>query len=178
MVATADGELPFQDYFVRLRCEVSVSGFRFAGVDAAATTTEIDAAFGAPDLRAIVLCPSNPYVSIDPILSVGGMREALSRTRVPRLAVSPIIAGAAVKGPAAKMLRELGQDVSALGVARHYAGLVDGFVIDEADAALAGTIEELGMQVLVAGTLMRDDADRKRLATVCIAFADRVARRR
>jgi LPPG:FO 2-phospho-L-lactate transferase len=178
VVKTADGELAFQDYFVRLRCEVPVGGFRLAGIETAGTTPEIEAALGAPDLRAIVLCPSNPYVSIDPILSVGGMREALAKRPAPLVAVSPIIAGAAVKGPAAKMLRELGQDVSALGVARHYAGLIDGFVIDDADTALAGKIQALGMQVLVTGTLMRDDADRKRLATSCIAFADEMARRR
>lgn len=178
VVKTADGELAFQDYFVRLRCEIPVGGFRLAGIETAGTTPEIEAALGAPDLRAIVLCPSNPYVSIDPILSVGGMREALAKRPAPLVAVSPIIAGAAVKGPAAKMLRELGQDVSALGVARHYAELIDGIVIDDADAALAGKIEALGMQVLVTGTLMRDDADRARLATSCIAFADEMARRR
>jgi LPPG:FO 2-phospho-L-lactate transferase len=175
MVATADGELPFQDYFVRLRCDVAVNAFRFAGIESAVATPEITTALSAPDLRAIVLCPSNPYVSIGPIFSVGGMRNALERSPAPVVAVSPIIAGSAVKGPAAKMLRELGQDVSALGVARHYAGLVDGFVIDEADRSLAAAIEELGMSVLVVPTLMRDDADRRRLAADCLSFADRIA---
>lgn len=178
MVATVDGELPFQDYFVRLRCEVAVSGFRFAGIESATVTSEITTALSAPDLRAIVLCPSNPYVSIDPILSVVGMRDALESSSAPLVAVSPIIAGSAVKGPAAKMLRELGQDVSAFGIARHYGGLVDGFVIDEADRGLAAAIEALGMSVLVAPTLMHDDADRRLLAANCLSFADRIARDR
>lgn len=177
IVATADGDLPFQDYFVRLRCDVPVSGFRFDGIEHARPTQEALAALAAPDLAAIVICPSNPYVSVDPILSVPGMRRAIASTGVPVVAVSPIIGGAAVKGPAAKMMRELGHSPSALAIAQHYAGFVRGLAIDEADRAYAGEIEALGMSVLVTGTLMSSDADRRRLAEECLAFAARLAGR-
>jgi LPPG:FO 2-phospho-L-lactate transferase len=170
VVATPDGDLPFQDYFVRLRCDVPVTGFRFDGIESARPTPEVTAALDDAALAAVVICPSNPFVSIEPILSVPGLREKLGR--VPVVAVSPIIAGQAVKGPAAKMMRELGMPSTALAVAQRYAGLVDGFVIDRADAAQALAIESLGMRVHLTDALMRDDADRARLAAECLAFAE------
>lgn len=171
IVETADGPLPFQDYFVRLRCEVAVKGFRFAGADAARPSPEVAAALRSPDLAAIVICPSNPFVSIDPILAVPGLRSLIERAAVPVIAVSPIIAGAAVKGPAAKMMQELGLEISAATVAAHYRGLVTGMVIDAADAALAPRIAAMGIAVRPAATLMRSAEDRRRLAGDCLALA-------
>ncbi|MCP8939938.1 2-phospho-L-lactate transferase [Alsobacter sp. SYSU M60028] len=173
MVRTPDGELPFQDYFVRLRCAVTVEGFRFAGIDNARASDEVVAALADPDLSAVIVCPSNPFVSVDPILSVPGLRAAIPKSR-PIVAVSPIIAGQAVKGPAAAMLRDLGFDVSALGVARHYAGWIGGLVVDTRDEALAASIEALGMKVLLTDTLMKTDSDRERLARETLAFAERL----
>ena len=123
-----------------------------------------------------MIAPSNPYISIDPILAVPGFRAALAARRVPLVAVSPIVGGAAIKGPAAKMMAELGVDVSALGIARHYAGLIDGLVIDDADDAHAASIRALGIEVQVCDTIMRDAAGRARLAADTLAFADRLLR--
>ena len=175
VVETASGPLPFQDYFVRHRCEIPVTGFVFAGIERARPTPEILAAIAAEDLAAIVLCPSNPFVSIDPILAVPGLKQALRRRGVPIVAVSPIIAGAAVKGPAAKMMRELRLEVSALAVAEHYAGFIDGVLIDEADAALAPRLEALGLAVRVAPTLMKTPEDRRAVAGDALTLAGAVA---
>jgi LPPG:FO 2-phospho-L-lactate transferase len=175
MVDTADGILPFQEYFVGRRCGVAVRGFSFAGLEAARPTAEVEAALTGSALAAIVMCPSNPYVSLDPILGVPGLRDLVARARAPVVAVSPIIGGAAVKGPAAKMMRELGNEPSALAVAAHFRDLLDGMVIDTADAALAPAIQSLGLAVEVAPTLMRVEDDRLALAEVCRAFARRLA---
>jgi LPPG:FO 2-phospho-L-lactate transferase len=166
-VATAAGELDFQDYFVRLRCEPAVSGFRFAGSETARPSPEVLTALAAADL--VLLGPSNPFVSIDPILGLPGVRERVASR--PAAAVSPIIGGAAIKGPAAKMLGELGLDVSALAVARRYAGLIGGFVVDRQDAALAPAIEAIGLRPLVTDTVMRSEDDRRRLAAETLSFA-------
>lgn len=177
IVATPGGPLPFQDYFVRLRCDVPVTGFAFEGIAGARPTPEVAAALASPVLEAVILCPSNPYVSIDPILSVPGLRGLVKASGVPVVAVSPIIGGAAIKGPAAKMMRELGHAASARAVAAHYAGFIDGLVIDGADAGEAGAIRGLGMEVLVTDALMRDDDDRLRLARETVAFAADLAAR-
>ncbi len=169
MVATDQGEIPFQDYFVRLRCEPEVTGFRFSGVDAARPTPGLLAEIGASDL--IVLCPSNPWVSIDPILTVPGIRSALLDK--PVLAISPIIGGQAVKGPAAKMYREMGLVPSAAAVAGHYGELLDGFVIDEEDQALGAQIQEQSrhpLQVFVTDTWMSHRRERIRTAQAVIKF--------
>jgi LPPG:FO 2-phospho-L-lactate transferase len=173
MVMTADrGEIAFQDWFVRLRCEPVVTSVRFAGADKARphrALTELDG------LRGIVVCPSNPFVSVAPILAVPGVRAALDKAKAPRVAVTPIVGGQAIKGPAAKMLAELGHDVSALGVARYYKDWVDGFVLDAQDAGLARDIEALGMTVRVADTMMRNDDDKRRLAAQVLEFVDELA---
>jgi LPPG:FO 2-phospho-L-lactate transferase len=173
MVMTADrGEITFQDWFVRLRCEPVVKSVRFAGADTARphrALTELDG------LSGIVVCPSNPFVSVAPILAVPGVRAALGRAKAPRVAVTPIVGGQAIKGPAAKMLAELGHDVSALGVARYYRDWVDGFVLDIQDAGLAREIESLGLKVLVADTMMRNDDDKRRLAAQVLEFVDELA---
>jgi LPPG:FO 2-phospho-L-lactate transferase len=173
MVMTADrGEIAFQDWFVRLRCEPAVKSVRFAGADKARphrALVELDG------LRGIIVCPSNPFVSVAPILAVPGVRAVLDKAKAPRVAVTPIVGGQAIKGPAAKMLAELGHDVSALGVARYYKDWVDGFVLDAQDAGLARDIEALGMTVRVADTMMRNDDDKRRLAAEVLEFVDELA---
>jgi LPPG:FO 2-phospho-L-lactate transferase len=175
VVETPGGPVEFQEYFVRRRQRDEVLGVRFRGIGEARPTDEVlEALLGA---ETAVICPSNPIVSVSPILAVPGMREALSASPAPKVAVSPIVGGRALKGPADRMLATLGHEVSALGVARMYAGLVDGFVVDRADGALVGDIEALGMGVLATDAVMRDRADRARLAREVLAFAGDVAGR-
>ncbi len=165
-VRTAGGWLEFQEYFVHQRQVPEVMELRFVGIDAAAPTPEVIAAIETA--QAIVIAPSNPLVSVGPILGVPGMREILLSARdrgVPLAAVSPIIGGRAIKGPADRMLASLGFESSAAGVARLYADLVDVFVLDGVDRALAPAIEALGLQPVVADTVMTDDASRARLAS-------------
>jgi len=145
---------------------------RFAGAEQARPHRALLETAG---LRGIVVCPSNPFVSVAPILALPGVRPALEPAKVPRVAVTPIVGGQAIKGPAAKMLAELGHDVSALGVARYYRAWVDGFVLDAQDAALAADITALGMRVRVSDTMMRNDADKKRLAAEVLEFVDELA---
>ena len=164
IIETDDGPLDFQDYFVRLRQEPEVRGVRFEG-DARPTAAVLEAIGGA-DL--VVIGPSNPLVSIGPILALAGVKAGLASASASRVAVSPIIAGRALKGPADRMLASLGHDVTAVGVARLYQGLVDGFVIDDADAGLRPEIEALGMAVDVRPTVMRSEADRAALAAALI----------
>ena len=170
LVETEDGELAFQEYFVYHRCLPLVKGFRFLGSEQAKAAPGVFAAIEATDV--VIFCPSNPWVSIDPILSVPGVRENISRK--PVVAVSPIIGGKTVKGPAAKMFLELGIQPSALAVGQHYQGYLKGFVLDETDRELVQSLHELGMKVLVTDTMMRSDADRKRLAGTIIEFCGRV----
>lgn len=170
-VLTPEGELDFQDYFVRRRCEPAVNGVRFDGIEAARPSPEAAAALA--DADGIVIAPSNPFVSVEPILALPGVREAVASK--PAVAVSPIVGGEAIKGPAAKMLRELGQDVSAAGVARRYAGLAGGYVMDRQDTSLAGEVSALGFETVLAQTIMRSDDERESLARVCLALLARVA---
>jgi LPPG:FO 2-phospho-L-lactate transferase len=174
MIRTADGELPFQHYFVRLACAVPVTGIRYDGAE----TATLNPALALARPAAIVVCPSNPYLSVEPILAVPGMRDWMKAQRVPIVAVSPIVGGAAIKGPAAKIMGELGVPVTAAAVARHYAGLIDGIVIDEADVGLAAEIEAAGIAARVAPAVMRDSADRVALARVCLAFAHDIGKDR
>jgi LPPG:FO 2-phospho-L-lactate transferase len=169
MVDTPAGLLPFQDYFVRRQHRDPVHGISFAGIEAATVPAAVSAALAQAE--AIIFCPSNPIVSIGPILAVPGLREQLRQARAPRIAVSPIIGGKALRGPADQMLAGLGHESSALGVARLYEGLIDGFVIDREDAEQQDAIAALGMRVLVTETIMRDVADRRRLAEAVLAFA-------
>ncbi len=171
IVETPDGPLPFQHYFVRDRCEPAVTGFRFDGIEIAKPNPQLMDVLVGGTLDTVIITPSNPFVSIDPILSVPGVRDALQVLTAPIVAVSPIVGGQAIKGPAAKMMAELGLPSSATEVAKHYQGLIDGFVIDETDAAQAAAISALGMKVKVAQTVMRDLDDRKLLATACCDFA-------
>ena len=168
---TDDGALSFQEYFVELGCEPEVRGFQYAGADQARISDELLDALYAKDLEAVVICPSNPYHSIRPILEVNGMKEVLRRCGAPVVAVTPIIGGNALKGSAAKMMRELGRDVSARSVAMEYLRIIDGFVIDEADAELAEGIRASGIQVISAKTIMRTVDDRIALARTVLDFA-------
>jgi LPPG:FO 2-phospho-L-lactate transferase len=164
-VRTDAGWLPFQDYFVRLRQAPEVREVRFVGIEAARPTVEVVAALAAADV--VVVAPSNPIVSVGPILAVPGMPELLSAARhrgVRIVAISGIIGGKALKGPADRMLASLGHEPSALGVARGYAGLIDAFVLDTVDAALAPAVEALGILTVMTDTIMTDDASRARLA--------------
>ncbi|MCC7082705.1 MAG: 2-phospho-L-lactate transferase [Burkholderiales bacterium] len=177
-VLTDRGELAFQDYFVRLRCRPRVRGFRFAGIARAQIPARLAALLASPRLRAVVIAPSNPYVSVAPILRVPAIKRWFACRRVPVIAVSPIVGGAALKGPAAKMMRELGAQASALGVARHYRTTVDGWVIDRADATCAPRIAALGHAVCVTDTVMSDARKSEHLAGEIIRFVHLLSRGR
>ncbi len=168
-VLTAEGWLDFQEYFVRRQCRPAVREFMFAGAETARAQPDALAALERHDLRAIIICPSNPFVSVEPILAVPGIRAALRQSDAPLVGVTPIIGGKAIKGPAAKMMAELGLEVSAAAVARRYAGIIDGFVIDEADPIP----EPLpGVAFFKAATLMNSADDRLRLAHAVLHAAD------
>lgn len=169
-VETTDGEFPFQEYFVKLKCRPAVTGFHFRGSAQAHINPALTGYLDNPDLGGIIICPSNPFVSIDPILSVPGIKSFITATRVPVIAVTPIIGGKAVKGPAAKMLRELGMPVSAAGVAGYYRGLIDGFVLDAIDEAEAAEISAMGIKVISTATIMSGLDDKIRLATEVLNF--------
>lgn len=173
MVQTEDGELTFQTYFVALRCEPQVRGFRFEGVEQAVPAPGVLEALDQADL--VVFCPSNPWVSIDPILAVEGIAGALQSKTV--VGVSPIIGGRALKGPAARMYRQLGIEASAASVARHYRAFLDGFVMDHADIELESVVQDLGMQVCITQTVMQNIEDRTILAEQVLAFALQILER-
>jgi LPPG:FO 2-phospho-L-lactate transferase len=177
-VLTDDGWLEFQEYFVHRHQEPEVRDIRVVGVDAAVASPEVAAALEAAE--AIVIGPSNPFVSVGPILSVAGIEAGLQTARsrgAPVVAVSGIVGGRALKGPADRMLVSLGHESSALGVARRYTGIADVFVLDERDAALEAAIQDLGLRTLVTDTIMSDDAGRSRLAADVLAAAAAAATR-
>jgi LPPG:FO 2-phospho-L-lactate transferase len=169
MVETDDGWVDFQGYFVRRGQEDVVRSLRFEGVEAARPSPGALAALAEADL--VVIGPSNPLVSIGPTLAIPGLRDAILASPAPRIGISGIVAGKALRGPADRMLVSLGHESSALGVARLYQGLLQRFVIDTADAELAPQIEALGMEVSVLPTVMRSDADRAELARAIVAWA-------
>jgi LPPG:FO 2-phospho-L-lactate transferase len=171
LVHTADGVLSFQEYFVRRRAEPVVAKLEFAGAEQARMTEALRLGLDSRPPAAVVVCPSNPYLSIAPILALSGARAVLERRRVPVIAVSPIVAGRALKGPAAKIMRELGQEPSSLEVARFYRGLIDALVIDQADSALSASIAALGIRPLVTNTIMEDARDRAELASRVVDFS-------
>ncbi len=171
MVDTDQGVMPFQHYFVRAQCRPVVRGFSFDGIADARPNPAMLRRLADPDLAAVVICPSNPMVSIDPILKLPGVAAALRASAKPVIAVSPLIGGQAVKGPTAKMLTELGLPVSSLGIAQHYHGLIDGLVIDPADRDDAKAIAKTGIKVFSTPSLMRNLADKIRLARDVVKFA-------
>jgi LPPG:FO 2-phospho-L-lactate transferase len=168
MIDTDQGELGFQQWFVKHRGAPPVRGVRFAGAEAARPAPGVLDAIA--DADRVLLAPSNPFISLDPILAVAPIRAALAARRSQVVAVTPIIAGAAVKGPLAAMLTSLGHERSALGVARYLRDVCGGFVLDTADAELGRTVErELGLRVACTTTLMRDDASRLACAQTALA---------
>lgn len=175
VVHTDRGELPFQRYFVRDQCEPVVTGFSFDGISAARPSREVMGLLRQKAFGAVVVCPSNPFVSVDPILQLPGLWPALRDSPAPVVVVSPIVAGLALKGPAAKMMLELGLGVSAVDVARHYCRryprLMDCFVIDESDAILAADIRQLGVDVAVTRTVMNSRADKQGLARFILQWS-------
>ena len=162
-----DGEVPFQDYMVRLRTDLEVRRIAFAGVESARPAPGVLEALR--ESEAVILAPSNPFVSIGPILAVPGLRAALESTRARRIAISPIIAGNVVKGPAAKMMLSLGHEVSVVGIAAVYRGLIDVMVIDDQDRDLAPRVRALGMECVVTETMMTSDARKAELARDVLA---------
>jgi len=166
MDVEGEGEVGFQDYFVRLRHSVVVRGVRFRGADGAGPAPGVLDALQTADL--IVICPSNPIVSIGPVLAVPGVREAVVARRDRVVAVSPIVAGAALKGPADRLMAELGHEVSVVGVAHLYALVAATLVIDAADAALAPAVEAAGMRCIVTPTVMRSPAEAAALARTVV----------
>jgi LPPG:FO 2-phospho-L-lactate transferase len=171
-VLTVEGWLDFQEYFVHRQCQPAVRDFAFAGAEVAQPQADALAALQRVDLRAIIICPSNPFVSVEPILALPGIRSAIQRTTAPVIAVTPIIGGKAIKGPAAKMMAELGLEVSAAAVAGRYTDLIDGFVIDQEDA---GSQRSAAVRFFSAATLMRTIDDRLQLAQVVLRVADTLA---
>lgn len=170
-VVTDKGEMHFQEYFVRHRCEPRIREIRFENIEQAKPSAEIERAIF--DADAVIICPSNPFISIGPILAVPGIRLWLEQTEATLIAITPIIAGRALKGPAADMLHDLGHEVSALGVARVYCRIADVFVLDEADLKLRPAIESLGMRVMMTNTVMSSIEDKQRLAQEVLSAATR-----
>jgi LPPG:FO 2-phospho-L-lactate transferase len=166
---TDEGWLDFQDYFVRLQCRPVVRELAFDGAQRARPHPDLLAALGDQRLRAVIICPSNPFISVEPILAVQGMRQALLACAAPVIAVSPIIGGRAVKGPTAKMMAELGMTPSAAAVAKRYGDLLDGYVMDSGDAEEAAQVTP---KVTLAATLMTNLAEREQLARVVLEAAD------
>ena len=167
MVSTDAGELSFQEYFVQRRQQDEVRALRFDGVDTARPAPGVIEAIR--DAETVIVAPSNPLVSIGPILAITGVRDALRDTEAPVVAVSPIVGGRALKGPADRMLSSLGHESSAVGVARLYADFLDVLVLDDEDASLAGDVQSLGMRAVVTDTIMRDASSRRALAEATLA---------
>ena len=165
LVNTSDGELSFQSYFVKEKCEPEVNGFRFQGIEHASLQEKLDK--WIQECQGIIICPSNPYVSVDPFLKLNGVKERLAE--IPTIAVSPIIGGKALKGPAAKMMKELGISSSAENVAEHYSAFIDGFVIDEADKESAKSIK---IPTISTNTVMLTLSDSISLAENCLGFLE------
>lgn len=175
MIGLKGGDfIPFQHYFVREKCQPEVDQFRFEGAELASPSPDLASMLNNPQLKGIIICPSNPFVSIDPILSIPGLREKIKAHPAPTIVVTPIIGGQSIKGPTTKMMKELGMEQSALTIAQNYAHLVDGFVLDKQDVDLKYDIEKLGLQVTLAHSLMQSLDDRLNLARSCLDFSHRL----
>jgi LPPG:FO 2-phospho-L-lactate transferase len=153
-----------------------VTGLEFSGAEQARMTEAISSAASCESLAAVVICPSNPYLSIAPILAVPGVRSILEHRRVPAIAVSPLVGGRALKGPAAKIMHELGKEPSSLEIARFYRGLIDALVLDHADAVLADSVRSLGITPVITSTIMNEPGDRSDLANQVVALVRSAAR--
>ena len=171
LVETDRGRLAFQSYFVEHRCAPKVQAITFAGAERAAPAPAALAALRRPDLAGLIICPSNPWLSIDPMLAIPGWRDALTACAAPRIAVTPIVAGQAIKGPTAKIMGELGLAPDVRSIVAHYGGLIDGFLLDTADSQFA---DELDLPVLTADTIMRTLDDRIRVARASVELCRRL----
>ncbi len=171
-VITDRGILPFQHYFVRERCSPQVKSIVFAGAEKASLSEGFSAALNDPDLAAIIICPSNPYLSIDPLLSLSGVKEGLAGSPAPAIAVSPLIHGQAIKGPTAKIMDELGITPNALSIARHYGDLLDGFVVDDKDEVMLAPLSAMGLEARAVSIYMQSLDDRIALASCVLDFAN------
>ena len=169
-LSTNEGDLPFQRYFVDRRCAPTVNAIRFEGAAAAQAAPGVVEAIQSADTRAVLIAPSNPFLSIDPILAVPGIRAALMKATAPVVAVSPIVGGKAVKGPTAKLMVELGIPITPRAIADHYRGVIDGLLVDERDG-----LDGVGIPMAAADTLMVSLKDRARVASAALALADRIA---
>ena len=167
---TETEELEFQDYFVRQKCNPVIKKIRFDGISKAKPTKQFIKTMS--ESEAIIICPSNPIVSIPPILELPGIKELINNFKGKRIAISPIVDRQAIKGPAAKMMRELKEDASSIGVAKHYIGLCDLFVIDKADSSEAEAIEKLGMKVHITSIIMNSAQEKINLAHEVINLID------
>ena len=176
VVCTDRGELPFQDYFVRLACRPRVRAIRFDGARTARPHPDFVARTGNGEPDAVILCPSNPFLSIDPILSLQGVRAGLQSVRAPVIAVSPIVGGKALKGPAARIMADLDMPANNLAIAGYYRDFLDGLIIDGSDRHEASAIRELGVEVKVTNTVMRSRQDRVALAETTLQFASGLIR--
>ena len=172
VVETREGDLAFQHYFVRDRCLPIVKRFRFEGIKSSVINPSIKEYGEENNKSAVLLAPSNPFVSIDPIIGVPGMTEELVKMKGPKIAISPIINNKAIKGPAAKMMQELGIPSTSIEVTNHYKGLINAVVIDHADAALSEKIEDMGIKVFVTNTVMHSLKEKITLANECLNFIE------
>lgn len=171
MVETELGVLPFQEYFVKHRCEPKVQKVSFAGINTAVPSTNFLNGLNESDLQSVIVCPSNPFLSVEPILSLNGIRDLLGNTNIPVIVVSPIVQGQALKGPTAKMMQELGLDTDVLAIARLYKDIAQAIVIDNSDAKYKQELEDIGLNVLSTNTIMNTLDDRITLAKDIIEFS-------
>lgn len=169
-VQTQAGWMDFQEYFVKEQCRPAVLGFEYSGAEMAAISPQLAELLHNDHLAGIVICPSNPFASIDPILALPGMRQSLVESKAPVIAVSPVVGGTAIKGPTVKMMQELSLPSTASWVAEHYADVLDGFVLDQRDEALRASVESLGLSVHCTQTVMNTLEDRVTLAQNCLDF--------
>ena len=170
-VDTDSGLLEFQEYFVRRQCEPAVSGIHFKGSECARPSPGFEDLLHSRELAAVIICPSNPFLSIDPMLAIPGVRDSLVNCSAPVIAVSPLIRGRSMKGPTAKIMAELGVPVTASAVARHYAGLIDGFVLDSSDTDSVDSLTDSDLKLAVTNTVMQTLDERISLARNVLEFA-------
>ena len=175
IVTTGEGRLAFQSYFVERRCAPKVISIEFEGAALAKPAPAALAALARPDLAGLIICPSNPWLSVDPVLAIPGWRAAIENLHVPRIAVTPIVAGQAIKGPTAKIMGELGIPLDVASIVAHYRGLIDGIVLDEVDRHRAA---DLDLPAVATATIMRSLDDRIALARVSLDFCRTLAARR
>ncbi|MDH3351978.1 MAG: 2-phospho-L-lactate transferase [Gammaproteobacteria bacterium] len=175
MIETDSETISFQDYFVRQKCRPAVQKIRYQGLDSALPSPGLDALLKSSEIGAYVICPSNPYLSIDPMLSLPSVRDHIIDSPAPVVAVSPVVAGGSLKGPTGKIMGELGIPCTAIEVAKHYKGLINGIIIADQDAGDTAEIERLGVHVITANIVMKSTQDKRDLATLVLSFARQLA---